>query len=116
MGKKKRTTRLPRYTRDPVVGVWSEALGDLQERSPEAEPNYVPCPGYFKIIRVYSFTRSQQERTRLYPAICAYYLRERAAVIFNLGTDILSSNLRFINRHHKIYHAAVNLFEISDSL
>ena len=29
--KRRRTTRLPRYTRDPVVGVWSEALGGLQE-------------------------------------------------------------------------------------
>ena len=32
----KKTTRLPRYTMDHVVGVWSEALGDLQERSPAA--------------------------------------------------------------------------------
>ena len=46
------------------------------------------------------------------------YLSEESN-FFRIGrkiNDLLWTNLRFINRHLKIYHAAVNLFEISDSL
>ena len=68
--KKKRTTRLPRYTRDPVVGVWSKALGDLMRGARSLSRTSFPVPAINSLCSCPSASNNVHGCTQ---AICAYH-------------------------------------------